>query len=73
MLLLQCRAICVRAFRRVGIGVKRMGRSAYADSRTALNAFLRPIVHDIVLLAEHGRRFTVKVTDVLLALKRNSR
>ena len=57
----------------MGTGIKRMGRGAYADSRTALIAFLRPIVHDIVLLAEHGQRFTVKVTDVLLALKRNGR
>lgn len=50
-----------------------MGRGVYADSRTALIAFLRPIVHDIVVLVDHGRRYTVKLTDVLLALKRNGR
>jgi len=50
-----------------------MGTGVYLESRTALDAFLRPILHDIVAIVEHGRRMTVTVTDVLLALKRNGR
>ncbi|KAK9831351.1 hypothetical protein WJX81_004658 [Elliptochloris bilobata] len=54
-------------------GVKRMTAEVYGDSRSALIAFLRPILHDVVVLVEHGRRFTVTVPDVLLALKRKGR
>ena len=50
-----------------------MGTGVYLESRAALDAFLRPILHDIVIIVEHGRRMTVTVTDVLLALKRNGR
>jgi len=50
-----------------------MGTGVYLESRTALDAFLRPILHDIVAIVEHGRRMTVTVTDVLLALKRTGR
>lgn len=54
-------------------GVKRMADGVYCDTRAVLVAFLRPIVQDAALFAEHGRRFTVRLQDVLLALKRRGR
>ena len=50
-----------------------MTDGVYGDMRAVLAAFLRPIVQDVVVLAEHGRRFTVRLHDVTLALKRRGR
>ena len=50
-----------------------MADGVYCDTRAVLVAFLRPIVQDAAVFAAHGRRFTVRLQDVLLALKRRGR
>ena len=54
-------------------GVKRINSGVYTESGEALKAWLKLIVGDIRLLVEHGRRMTVTVNDVLIALKRRGR
>ena len=51
-------------------GVKRISGGVYQEMRQALVAFLRAAIPDAIALAEHCRRCTVTVNDILLALKR---
>ncbi len=52
-------------------GVKRMSEGIYTEAPLALRAWLKTIVRDAVVYADHARRFTLTVNDVILALKRN--
>lgn len=52
-------------------GVKRMSEGIYTEVPLALRAWLKAIVKDAVVYADHARRFTLTVNDVILALKRN--
>ena len=54
-------------------GVKRISIDTYDEAKTALTSFLRIILKDVGVITEGGRRMTVTVPDVLLALKRNGR
>jgi histone H3/H4 len=51
-------------------GVKRISGGVYQEMRQVLVAFLRAAIPDAIALAEHCRRCTVTVNDILLALKR---
>ena len=44
-----------------------------SEARVALQSFLQDVVHDVCVIAEHSKRMTVTVMDVLLALKRRGR
>eukprot|EP00890_Picochlorum_soloecismus_P003186 jgi/Picsp_1/3869/NSC_01381-R1_histone h4 len=52
-------------------GVKRIHSGIYEEAPQALRGWLSKMVHDACMYAEHGKRFTITVNDVLLALKRN--
>ena len=52
-------------------GVKRMSEGIYTEAPLALRAWLKTIVRDAVVYADHAKRFTLTVNDVILALKRN--
>lgn len=52
-------------------GVKRMSEGIYTEAPLALRAWLSAIVKDAVVYADHARRFTLTVNDIILALKRN--
>lgn len=52
-------------------GVKRIHNGIYEEAPQALRGWLSKMVHDACMYAEHGKRFTITVNDVLLALKRN--
>ena len=54
-------------------GVKRISIDTYDEAKTALTSFLRTVLKDVGVITEGGRRMTVTVPDVLLALKRNGR
>jgi histone H3/H4 len=54
-------------------GVKRIALDAYPRASAALTDFLVPIIHASAILAEHGRRHTVTVNDVLRALRKEGR
>eukprot|EP00727_Mastigamoeba_balamuthi_P003322 m51a1_g12988 putative histone h4 (127) ;mRNA; r:2158-2538 len=51
-------------------GVKRIAGPVYEEARAALKKWLEALIGDAVLYTESGRRRTVTVLDVLLALKR---
>ena len=51
-------------------GVKRISRGVFTEARACLEAFVRGVVGDAAVYAEHARRRTATVPDVLLALKR---
>ena len=51
-------------------GVKRISRGVFSEARACLEAFVRGVVGDASVYAEHARRRTATVGDVLLALKR---
>jgi len=48
-----------------------MSEGIYTEAPLALRAWLKTIVRDAVVYADHARRFTLTVNDVILALKRN--
>jgi len=50
--------------------VKRISRGVFTEARACLEAFVRGVVGDAAVYAEHARRRTATVPDVLLALKR---
>jgi len=52
-------------------GVKRIHSGIYEEAPQALRGWLSKMVHDACTYAEHGKRFTITLNDVLLALKRN--
>jgi histone H4 len=52
-------------------GVKRLGTGVVDAAPAVLRSWLGRMLRDAAALAEHGRRHTVTVGDVLLALKRN--
>ena len=54
-------------------GVKRISGLFYEEARGVLKAFLENTIRDAVTYADHARRRTVTVNDVLYALKRNGR
>lgn len=54
-------------------GVKRISGLFYEETRGVLKAFLENTIRDAVTYADHARRRTVTVNDVLYALKRNGR
>lgn len=51
-------------------GVKRISSGVYTEMRQVLVAFLKGVIPDATTLAEHCRRSTITVNDILLALKR---
>ena len=65
--------LCVAEIRRCARrgGCKRMSATIYAPVRESLRKYLTPIIRDTVTFAEHSRRRTIIVADVLHALKRN--
>jgi histone H4 len=52
-------------------GVKRISEGIYDEAPQALKSWLKMMVHDAVVYADHAKRFTITTNDVLLALKRN--
>lgn len=59
----------VRRLARRG-GVKRMAGGIHQEVSTVLRSYLGAMIQDVAALAEYGRRMTVTLADVLLALKR---
>jgi len=68
-------AVGTPALRRLArrAGVKRVALPTWDKARAALACFLRTIVGDACVLADHRRRHTVTLPDVMFALKRNGR
>jgi len=54
-------------------GVKRIAGLIYEETRGVLKVFLEHAIRDAVTYAEHARRKTVAVMDVIYALKRQGR
>ncbi len=54
-------------------GVKRISGLIYEETRGVLKAFLERIVRDAITYADHARRKTISVMDVVFALKRNGK
>ncbi len=52
-------------------GVKRMAEGIYTEAPLALRAWLKSIIGDAVVYADHARRFTLTVNDIILSLKKN--
>ena len=52
-------------------GVKRISGESYEEASGALRTWLSKIIADATVYAEHARRITVILNDVLMALKRN--
>lgn len=52
-------------------GIKRIGCSMYAYSRTVLKDFLKLVIRDAIKFTEHARRKTVSANDIVYALKRH--
>lgn len=52
-------------------GVKRISEGIYQEAPQALRAWLRTMVHDATVYADHAKRFTITTNDILLALKKN--
>uniref|UniRef100_A0A0D9WHF0 Histone H4 n=1 Tax=Leersia perrieri TaxID=77586 RepID=A0A0D9WHF0_9ORYZ len=50
-------------------GVKRISGLIYKETRSVLEIFLKKVIHDAVIYAEHAHRKTVTVMDVVYALK----
>ena len=64
----QCANVSLRC-----AGVKRIAAGFFGEAQLALRDWLERIVHDAVIVTEHGRRHTVVLSDMLVALKRNGR
>ena len=54
-------------------GVKRISSLIYEEVRGVLKVFLEHLIHDATTYAEHSRRKTVTVLDVVYSLKRQGR
>ena len=54
-------------------GVKRISGLIYDETRSALRAFLKDVIHEAVIYTEYARRKTVTAMDVVYALKRQGR
>ena len=54
-------------------GVKRISGLIYEETRAVLRVFLENVIRDSLTYAEHGRRLTVTLKDVLYSLKRQGR
>ena len=54
-------------------GVKRMAGNIHDDIRGAMKIFLKHVVQDAITYAEHVRRKTITVMDVVYALKNHGR
>lgn len=52
-------------------GVKRINAGVYDEAPAALRGWLRRTIQDAAVYAEYGRRLTITLNDILLALKRN--
>lgn len=52
-------------------GVKRINAGVYEEAPAALRGWLRRMIQDAAVYAEYGRRLTITLNDILLALKRN--
>ena len=52
-------------------GVKRINSGVYEEAPTALRSWLKRTIVDAVVYAEYGRRTTITINDILLALKKN--
>jgi histone H4 len=50
-------------------GVKRINGLFYEEAQKALRSWMGPIVQRAAACAEHGRRMTITLTDILFALK----
>lgn len=53
-------------------GVKRIAGAVYQEMRQTLASFVTGVVHDAITMAEHCRRMTITVNDMLLVLKRRN-
>lgn len=51
-------------------GVKRISSFVYDDINTTIKQYLRPLIQDSIVYAEHAKRKTMTVMDVLYALKK---
>ena len=58
--------ICRRA------GIKRLDGNTYAEIRTSLREFLKPLVRQSIHVMIHNGRITVTSEDVALVLKNNN-
>uniref|UniRef100_A0A0N5BI68 Histone H4 n=1 Tax=Strongyloides papillosus TaxID=174720 RepID=A0A0N5BI68_STREA len=59
----------IRCFAR-RVGAEHISRSAYEETRTILNSFLKNVIHDPITYYEHAKRKTVTAKDVVYTLKR---
>ena len=48
-----------------------MSEGIYTEAPLALRAWLKSIIGDAVVYADHARRFTLTVNDIILSLKKN--
>jgi histone H3/H4 len=48
-----------------------MAEGIYTEAPLALRAWLKSIIGDAVVYADHARRFTLTVNDIILSLKKN--
>lgn len=51
-------------------GVRRINAGVYEEARPALRQWLGRVIEAATVFAQHARRMTVTLNDVLLALKR---
>ncbi|KAF7701626.1 Histone H4 [Cucumispora dikerogammari] len=60
------------SFRRLArrAGVKRISKKCYPEMRSMTKAYLKRVLDQCVIYAEHKKRKTVVLNDVLYALKR---
>lgn len=54
-------------------GVKRISGTLYEESRGVLSMFMENVIIDAQAYAEHARRKTITVLDIVYALKRQGR
>ena len=51
-------------------GIKRLSGLVYGEMNTVLREFLGEVITNAATYCEHGRRMTVTVGDVVMALRR---
>lgn len=54
-------------------GVKRIGDGVYDDTRDFVDYFLKNVLKNAAVFAEHARRKTITAMDVVYSLKQNGR
>ena len=54
-------------------GVKRLSALIYNETRIVIRTFLKNVIQDAVVYADHSKRKTVTAMDVVYALKRQGR